>query len=415
MKILIVTQYFWPESFIINDLARTLAAQGHSVQVLTGKPNYPEGKVFTGYVVKGCMNESFDNIPVYRVPLRPRGSGRAINLALNYFSFVWNGLLFFHRKVKNHSYDTILVFAISPLTAAIPAIYLKWRLKTHLAVWVQDLWPESLSATGFVRNKLLLYCVGWMVRAIYAGADTLLVSSEAFKEPICDYAPISKLAYYPNPYQDQGFDPTLVTQIPKWLLSELEQNFCMVFAGNLGTAQSVETLVEAAEKLQFLIPDCRLVLVGNGSMSAWLEKQKIKRNLANLILAGRFPVAEMPHFFQRAAGLIVTLKRAEIFTYTIPSKVQAYLAAGRPIVAALDGEGSRIVEAAGAGLSCPAEDAAGLANCIQELFHMSSSERNKMGEAGRAYFLKYFEIQRQSHRLIEILENRLHITKEQSK
>ncbi len=384
------------------------------MQVLTGKPNYPEGKVFKGYVVKGCMDELFGDVPVYRVPLRPRGSGRAVNLVLNYLSFLWNGLLFFHRKVQNQSWDAILVFAISPITAAIPAIYLRWRLKTHLAVWVQDLWPESLSATGFVRNKLLLHCVGWVVRAIYAGADTLLVPSQAFKQPISHYAPIEKVVYYPNPYQEQPFNPVTNSQVPAWLLSELEQNFCMVFAGNLGTAQSVETLVEAAEKLQFLIPECRLVLVGSGSMSAWLEQQKAERNLANLILAGRFPPAEMPQFFQRAAGLIVSLKRAEIFAYTIPSKVQSYLSAGRPIVAAIDGEGASIIESAGAGLCCPAEDATGLVNCIEQVFRMSPAEREKMGKAGRSYFLEHFEMTRQTHRLIEILEKRIRTTKEES-
>lgn len=300
----------------------------------------------------------------------------------------------------------IFVFAPSPITSVIPAIYLKFRFKTHLAVWVQDLWPESLSATGFIRNPLALRMVGWLVRGIYACTDTLLVQSKAFTAPVSRYARPEKIVYCPNSYQDSPLQPATCTQVPIELLEQLEQKFCLVFAGNLGTAQSVETLVQAAEKLQHL-PDCKLVLVGSGSMLGWIEEQKALRGLDNLILAGRFPPSEMPQFFSRAAGLLVTLKREEIFAYTIPSKVQAYLAAGRPVIAALDGEGARVIEEAGAGLSCPAEDSAGLARCIEQLFHMPAEEREKFGKSGREYFLANFEMARQSQRLVEILEKRI--------
>lgn len=415
LKILVVTQYFWPESFIVNDLVRNLATQGHEIEVLTGKPNYPEGKVFAGYTAVDYMRESFDGVvPVHRIPLRPRGNGGAKNLLLNYLSFVVNGLLFSHRAVKGRLFDVIFVFAPSPITSAIPAIYLKWRFKTHLAVWVQDLWPESLSATGFIRNRLALRIIGWLVRAIYACADTLLVQSKAFITPIARYARCDKIVYYPNSYQDSSLQPVTCTQIPAELVVQLERNFCLVFAGNLGTAQSVETLVQAAENLKHL-PDCKLVLVGSGSMLGWLEEQKVQRHLDNLILAGRFPAEEMPQFFSRAAGLLVTLKRDEIFAYTIPSKVQAYLAAGRPIIAALNGEGARVVEEAGAGMSCPAEDAQGLAQCIEQLYYMPPAERDRLGQAGRAYYLEHFEMNRQCRRLVEILESRINAGRKQSK
>ncbi|MGH8601218.1 MAG: glycosyltransferase family 4 protein [Gammaproteobacteria bacterium] len=407
MRVLVVTQYFWPESFIVNDLVRSLASQGHEVEVLTGKPNYPEGKVFAGYTAVGCMDEYFDGVvPVHRVPLRPRGNGGAKNLFLNYLYFVVNGLLFFHRAVKGRSFDVIFVFAPSPLTSVIPAIYLKWRLKTHLAVWVQDLWPESLSATGFIRNPFLLRAVGLVVRSIYACTDTLLVQSRAFHAPVARYARTEKIVYYPNSSQDSPLQSAADTQVPAEMLAVLERNFCLVFAGNLGTAQAVETLVQAAERLKHL-SNCKLVLVGSGSMLGWIEEQKALKGLDNLILAGRFPPFEMPQFFSRAAGLLVTLKREEIFAYTIPSKVQAYLAAGRPIIAALDGEGARVVEEAGAGMSCSAGDAEGLAHCIEQLYCMPPAERDELGQAGRAYYLEHFEMYRQSRRLVEILESRI--------
>lgn len=374
---------------------------------MTGKPNYPEGNIFQGYIADGCVNEFYEqHIPVYRVPLRPRGSGGAKNLLLNYLSFVFSGLWFFPRAIKGRSFDVVFVFTPSPITSVIPAIYLKWRLKSHLAVWVQDLWPESLSATGFIRNRIALRLVGWLVRGIYACADTLLVQSKAFIAPVSRYAREDKIIYYPNSHQDLPLQPTTDSQIPTELLAELERNFCLVFAGNLGTAQSVETLLQAAEKLKHL-PGCKLVLVGSGSMIGWIEEQKVLRRLDNFILAGRFPPSEMPQFFSRAAGLLVTLKREEIFAYTIPSKVQAYLAAGRPVIAALDGEGARVIEEAGAGLSCAAEDSAGLARCIEQLFQMSPEARENLGRSGREYFLANFEMARQSQRLVEILENRI--------
>jgi len=167
--------------------------------------------------------------------------------------------------------------------------------------------------------------------------------------------------------------------------------------------QAVETLVGAAEQLRDL-EDCRVVLVGSGSMLEWVRERKAALGLDNLVLAGRFPMSAMPQIYRRARGLIVTLKDREIFAYTVPSKVQAYLAAGKPIVAALNGEGARVVTEAKAGLVCPAEDAAGLAGCIRALHAMPEDERARMGQAGHAYFLEHFEMTRQAERLLEILD-----------
>lgn len=412
MRILLVSQYFWPESFIINDLVLTLASHGHSVEVLTGKPNYPDGETFTGYTASGCMNEFFEGVPVHRVPLRPRGDG-AINLFMNYLSFVLNGLLSSHHAVKGQNFDVIFVFAPSPITSVIPAIYLKWRLKAHLAVWVQDLWPESLSATGFVRNRFLLGATGVLVRRIYAFTDTLLVQSRAFRAPVERYARADKIVYFPNSLKDYPLNSGSSTQVPAELLAVLERNFCLVFAGNIGSAQAVDTLVLAAERLKHL-SNFKLVIVGSGSKLNWLKEQKVHKGLDNLLLVGRFPSSEMPHLFSRAAGLLVTLKSEEIFSYTVPSKIQAYLAAGRPIIAALDGEGARVVEEAGAGICCPAEDAAGLALSLERLYNMPQSERDKLGMAGRAYYLEHFEMEQQSRRLIEILKDRINAGRNQS-
>lgn len=415
LKILLVSQYFWPENFVINDLVRKLVDNGHELTVLTGKPNYPVGKIFTGYSSHGVQRELFhDHIDVFRVPLFPRGGGGPFRLFLNYLSFVISGVLLSPALLRGRKFDLVLVFAPSPITSAIPAIPLKWLSKAHLAVWVQDLWPDSLSATGFIRNKVVLRMVGWIVRGIYMCADTLLVQSKAFKVPVSRYVRKDKVFYYPNSYLDAPPQPAVCDQLPAELVALLEKNFCLVFAGNLGTAQSVETLVSAAERVKHLA-GCKLVLVGSGSMVEWIEEQRVVRGLDNLVLAGSFPSSVMPHVFSRTAGLLVTLKREEIFAYTIPSKVQAYLAAGRPIIAALDGEGSRVIEEAEAGLTCDAEDSAGLANCIEQLFFMPADARKKFGQSGREYFLANFEMTRQSERLVEILRERMNKGRRASK
>ncbi|CEK10238.1 glycosyltransferase family 4 protein [Legionella hackeliae] len=407
MKILLVSQYFWPESFLINDLVKCLVADGHVVEVLTGKPNYPDGQVFKGYSASSRMTEQFnEQITVHRVPIFPRKKGGAKNLILNYFSFIVSGLFYFPRFAKGKQFDAILVFAPSPITSSIPAIYLKKRLRTHLAIWVQDLWPESLSATGFIRNQKMLNHVGKVVRWIYKASDTLLVQSKAFYQPVEKYADKEKIIYYPNSYLEAPETSLETEQIPRDLLSMLEQNFCLVFAGNLGTAQALSVIVNAAQQLKHL-ENLKIVLVGSGSMMPWLKEQKNSQKLDNLILAGRFPSTCMPHIFSRAAGLLVTLKQEEIFTFTVPSKIQAYLAAGRPIIAALDGEGAHVIHDAGAGFATPAEDEKALAISMEQLYHMDPADRNKLGQSGRAYFMKHFEMKKQSQRLIEILEDRV--------
>lgn len=403
MKLLLISQYFWPETFIINDVVRILHEQGHEVVVATGKPNYPDGKVFEGYRTWGLQQEQYlGEVDVLRVPLWPRGEGGAKNLMFNYLSFVLAGLLFLPWVLRKREFDAILVFAPSPITQAIPAIPLKWLKKAKLALWVQDLWPESLSATGFIKNPHLLRVVGWMVRAIYGRCDTLLVQSHAFIEPVARYAVRDKIQYYPNSIDVRPSAP--IISIPKDLRELLERHFCVVFAGNLGTAQALETLVQAAVQLRD-DPQIRLVLVGSGSRLAWLRAQQEAYDLDNLIIPGRFPMEAMPQIFERSSALLVSLNDDEIFAQTVPSKIQAYLAAGRPILASMNGEGARVVFDARAGFSSPAEQVLPLVANIRRMKALSESERKAMGGAGKAYFNKYFEMNNQVARLVELLKD----------
>jgi glycosyltransferase involved in cell wall biosynthesis len=407
LNILIVSQYFWPEHFIINDLALKLKEQGHTVTIFTGKPNYPEGETYPGYSSSDIQEECYsENINVFRVPLRPRKNGGRKNLTLNYLSFVFSGLRHSFRFSKNKEFDVIFVFVVSPITAVIPAILLKWLTKSHLAIWVQDLWPESIRATGFIRNRFILGCVRGLVRGIYYFSDTILAQSKGFIPHILPLANKNKVFYYPNSVVDNVCEQIVYEELPLDLIELLETQFCIVFAGNIGTAQSVETIVTAAEKLKDE-PNIKIVLVGSGSKISWIEQQVAERNISNLVLVGRYPASEMPFIFSKAAGLLVTLKSNEIFSFTIPSKIQSYLAAGRPIIAALNGEGANIIREAGAGLVSPSEDPDKLAEAIKQLYHLPNDAREEMGRSGRAYFLSHFEMDGQCRRLIQILENRL--------
>ena len=388
MRILIVSQYFWPEGFRINDLAKTLVEKGVEVEVLTGKPNYPEGAIFAGYKAWGCQQEVWAGVTIHRVPLTPRRKKGALNLVFNYLSFVVSGALIGAWLLRRKRYDVIFAYGTSPILQAIPALVLGWLKKRKVVVWVQDLWPESLEATGHVRHPRALALVGSVVRRIYANTDLLLVQSRAFEPQVRKLAGDTPIAYYPNS-ADPLFAATGVALAP--LIPVMDSGaFCVVFAGNIGAGQAVETIVDAATLLRNH-PDIQFVVVGQGSRQAWMVDEAAARGLTNLHLPGRFPGDLMPGLMQKASALLVTLNDQPIFAATIPNKIQAYMASGRPIIACLNGEGARVVEEAGAGIPVPAEDAKGLAEAVVRLFAMTGLERARLGVNGQKYFKAHFD------------------------
>lgn len=387
MRILIVSQYFWPENFRINDLVTTLAEKGIEVDVLTGKPNYPEGRIHSDYRIWGCQAESWNGATLYRVPLVPRGRKSALRLVLNYLSFIFSGLLFGPWMLRGRSYDAILVYGVSPIFQAIPALLMGWLKQSPVLVWVQDLWPESLRATGYINNPRVLAFFGWMVGRIYKRADMLLAQSRAFVAFINALAPGRTVRYFPNSVDDTFGAPSTVV-LPQ--IAALDQGFPVVFAGNIGAGQAVEVIVEAAGLLHSHI-NIRFVVIGEGSRRDWMCEQVRARGLTNLHLPGRYPVETMPGLMQKAGALLVSLADEPIFAATVPNKVQAYLASGRPIVASLNGEGARIINEARAGLTCPAGDARALAAAVLALYQMPAAERSQLGENGRRHFKDHFD------------------------
>lgn len=407
MHILIITQYFWPESFRNNDLVAGLKEKGHEVTVLTGKPNYPGGKFFPGYSFFNKSIEEYKGVKVVRVPLIPRGKGGTIRLIINYLSFMFCASML-GPFLCREQYDLIF-FSLSPFTEGIPAIIFKRIKRAPTVYWVQDIWPESLSATGAIRSTYLLKMVGFLIRNIYRKCDMVLMQSRVFSSYI-EREGIAKerIRYFPNGAEELYRKVTLPPDAPEH--SQMPAGFRIVFAGNIGAAQDFETILSAAEKVKEY-GDIHWVIIGDGRMKPWVEEQVAARNLSKTFhLLGRYPVEDMPRFFSLADAMLVTLKKEPIFALTIPGKVQSYLACARPIVAALDGEGARVVEEAGAGLTCPAESPDKLAQTVLKLYHMPSSERERMAEKGREYFESNFErnllLNRLNDWLLELCGNR---------
>lgn len=388
MRALVLSQYFWPEGFRINDVAKSLLDTGVELEVLTGKPNYPQGVIFDGYRSWGLQNEIQQGISINRIPLLSRGRG-GVQLALNYLSFIISGILFAPWMLRKKKFDVIFVYAPSPILQAIPAIFLGWLKGCPVVLWVQDLWPESLSATGYVKNRAVLKLVEKVVRFIYRHVDLLLVQSRAFEAPVRALASDTPIIYYPNSVDD-AFSVAAKDEPPA--IPGLDNGFSVMFAGNIGAAQAVDVIVEAASLLKEY-PDIHFVVLGDGSCRMQMLDAAQQRGLSNLHLPGRFPGETMPGFMQKASALLVTLADRPIFAATVPNKVQAYLASGRPIIACLNGEGARLVREAEAGLATPAEDARSLAATVLRLYNLSPGERQKMGENGRRYYQKHFDHQ----------------------
>lgn len=405
MRLLVFSQYFWPETFGINHLVSALVREGLQVTVLTGKPNYPDGHVFPGYAPLGIQREDHAGAEVVRVPLIPRGNSSTSRLAMNYLSFILSGYLLAPFALRGKPFDAVFVYAPSPLLQALPAIFLAWLKRAPLVVWVQDLWPESLSATGFVRSRYALSVVEAAVRYIYRRSDLILVQSKAFRAPVSRMVKdTDKIHYFPNSVEAIVNLADAGESVPGELVSEIRNCFSVVFTGNVGTAQSIEMIVEVADKLRSH-SDIRFFVVGSGSRENWLAAEIRHRNLENVVLTGRLPAAAMPTIFSAASALLVTLRDEPIFAYTIPSKVQAYLAAGRPILACMNGEGARVVVDAGAGLACAAGNSAALTEAVLAMAALTTTERARLGENGRRYFSEHYEPQKLMEQLIGHLES----------
>ncbi len=399
MRILVVTQYFWPENFKINDVCLGLIERGHSVTVLTGKPNYPTGRFFKGYSFWNRRKEQFNGMTVLRCPLITRGKGGGGRLFLNYFSFAFSAsvrILFMGNR-----YDRIFVYQPSPVTVGIPAIVAKWHYKAPIFFWVNDLWPESIKAAGGITNKAILHWIDKLSRFIYHHSKHVLAQSPTFHEYLLKQnVPVEKIVYFPQVTE------SFYKMIPESKLFKglFPKGFNILFAGNIGVAQSFDTLLQAAQRIHQKYPLVNWIILGDGRMKSEVAKQAEQLGLKKcFLLLGSYPSEDMPHFFSLADALFIALKKSEIFSLTIPAKLQSYLACGKPIIGAIDGIGATIINEAACGVTSPAEDVDALVSAMELLILSDKQTLDKMGSNARIYFEAEFERELLLSRLERIL------------
>ncbi len=385
MKILIISQYFYPEEFKCNDIAFELSRRGYDVTVVTGIPNYPQGSFFKGYGLLKKKKEVVNSVKIRRIPLVPRGKGKGIRLALNYFSWcvlasIW--ILFHALKYK---YDRILVHQTSPIIQGFPAIVAKKIQHIPIYFWTLDLWPESLTSAGGIHNKFILNFFTKIVCFLYRQSDKILISSKGFEKSIClkgDFA--DKLVYFPN-WAEDIFNTQISYAIPK-----LPKGFKVMFAGNIGEAQDFDNIMQAARELRNE-KDIKIILIGDGRKRAWVENFIKKEDLQETVyVMGRFPLQSMPIFFKQADVMLVSLKDEIIFNLTVPAKLQAYMASEKPIIAMLNGESTELIKEAKCGVTAPAGNYKKLASRILQLKHTSKEELDKMGKNGKEFCNQHF-------------------------
>lgn len=386
-KILICTNHFYPETFRVNDIAFNFAEKGYDVTVLTAIPDYPKGKYFDGYGIFSRRCEKVKGVKVIRGFAIPRGNGNTFRIVLNYLSFfissvfisVWLGLF---RK-----FDRVFVHETSPVMIGVPAIIVKKLQHIPLLFWVLDLWPESLQAAGGVNNIRVLKLFEKLTKWIYKNSDKILISSRGFEQSIIDKGDFKdKIVYFPN-WVDREMASDKQISLP-----QLPQGFIVMFAGNIGEAQDFEHIMDAAIRLRSH-KDIHFVIVGNGRKFKWVESFVQNHSLEEQVhLLGRYPSETMPLLFSKADVMLVTLKDASIFNLTVPAKLQAYMSAGKPIVAMMNGEGPRVIEEAQCGWSVVAGDDKGLAKCILEISSFDEEILLNKGSNGRRYQIDNFNV-----------------------
>lgn len=386
-KILVVTQHFWPENFRINDIVEGFLQDGIAVDVLCGLPNYPKGEWFPGYSAAGPFEEEWHGARLYRCKEVPRRGNTSANIFLNYVSWPWYAAHALHRLPGG--YDAVFCFNTSPVLMCWPAI--RYAKKHHISFtnYVLDIWPENLYSVLNVKNKALRAIAQGVSDALYKKADRLIAMSEPLQQRLCQRTgmPPQKIAVIPQYCEDFYAVP----QPDAALQAQFGGRFNLVFTGTFTPAQSLETVITAVQDARSRGADMlHLLLVGDGMSRAALEA-KVKELHAEdaVTFYGSVPATDIPKFTALADALIVCLSDSPDLGLTVPAKVASYMAAGKPVLASMDGAGNAAVAAAG-GLSSPACDAAALADNLLALTRMDAAQRADMGQSAKEYYLAHY-------------------------
>lgn len=402
MRILFVSQYFFPEEFKGNDIVFELAKRGHLIDVLTGIPNYPKGKFSEGFgFFKNNDAKISENINVFRTKVIPRGNN-FISLMLNYISFP----LFSYFKIRKlrKDYDVILVQQLSPVMMVFPALWMKKKIGKPLVTWVLDLWPESLVATTPIKKGFIINLLNKLVKKLYKESNILLISSKFFRKVIIEKSPnsINKIKYFPNWAEDHIANNHSNNDIDFSQFS-IPDGYNIMFAGNIGDAQDFENILNAAKLSEN--DGVNWLILGDGRKLSWVKKEIENKNLKNVFLLGRYPLEMMPSFFKKANAMLVSLKNEPIYAMTVPAKVQAYMSCGKIVFGMLDGEGKDLINKSKIGVAVSAGNYHKLIEDVRMFKNLSKEEICEIEANSLKLYNENFKKEKLINELEVILKN----------
>ncbi|OIN66781.1 glycosyltransferase WbuB [Exiguobacterium sp. KRL4] len=402
MNVLLITQYFWPEGFRVNDIATEYQKRGNKVTVLTGLPNYPTGVIPQEYKKKKNRIQIYNDVKVVRSFLIERGK-RLSGLALNYVSFALASIIPALTKIPKKDYKIILVYQVSPVSMIIPGIVLKYLYKKPLVIYCHDLWPASLTTVGINDKGFFYKIVKHISRFIYSQADELVISSKSFEMYLRDELHLKNTVTYLPVYAEDLFGDIQKNINPKETLD-------LVFAGNIGEIQGVEDIIETANLLKNA-KDIIFHIVGDGTAHSNCVDLAKKYSLNNVVFHGRHPIEKMKEFYDKADAFLVSMKKNEIVSYTLPNKVQSYLAAGKPVLGMIDGETNSIIHESDCGYCVEAENFQAFAEKIIE-FKRNAEKHQEFGENAKRYYENNFSKKDFFEKLDQILQKTYRRVKE---
>lgn len=403
-RILIVCQHFWPESFRINDIADFLLDKKYEIDILCGRPNYPSGKLAQGYTLWNKKKEAYKKgATIYRAFEIPRGGNTNLRIFLNYISFPLSSIFHIPRLLFNR-YDHILLYQLSPVMMSFAGIVIGKITRTPTTMYVLDLWPENLFSVLDIHNKLLRKVVTKLSHWHYKKADKLVVLSETMKRRVAEVTQKPSKAIKVIP---QAAEKLYETSLPdKTIESSFKDTFNIVFTGNLSPAQSFPTMIAAARILKNEgFKDIRWIIVGDGMSRNHIQQQIKHQSLDDIfVFEGHKPINEIPKYTHIADILVGCLVKSQLLEATIPAKVMSYLASGRPIVLAMDGEVQDLINRKiRCGFAGPTDDAVAFAENIKKIYLSPPAERTEMGRRAHGYHMKHFERNHLLNKLVEFM------------
>ena len=379
--ILVISQYFFPEQFRINDICKEWISRGYKVSVVTGIPNYPEGKFYNGYNFFKKNKENYEGINIIRLPIIPRGNN-SIKLVLNYLSFVVSG--FFWQLFTKVKADQVFIFEVSPMTQALPGVWFAKKNKIPCFLYVQDLWPENVEIITGIKNKKIIGMIGKMVDYIYCNCTKIFTTSQSFRKSIKERkVPIEKIEYWPQ-YAENFYQPFYEPENSK---ETKDGFFNIIFAGNIGNAQGLDILPKTAKILkQQNNSNVRFNIVGDGRYKSTLIETVNEYNVVDMFrFIDKQPAEKIPEFMAENDAAFICLTDSPLFKMTIPAKLQSYMACGISLIASAEGETSKIIEEANAGLTAPPGDAEKLAGIILNMANKTENEILILGNNAKKY------------------------------